>query len=45
MKILLAVKYSFFQMWLNLGTICNFESPKFDHPEGGAGLEAIAVPM
>ena len=43
MEVLLTVKY--FLMWLNLGTICNFGSPKFDHPEGGARLEAIAVPM
>ena len=45
MEVLLTVKYIYFKMWLNLGTICNFGSPKFDHPEGGARLEAIAVPM
>ena len=45
MEVLLPVKYIFSQMWLNLSTIYNFGSPKFDHPEVGAGLEAIAVPM
>ena len=45
MEVLLRAKYICSQMWLNLGTIYNFGSPKFDHPEGGAGLEATAIPM